>query len=346
QLARLEAERDAAREVVTRLERDIQRWVEDKARETVQRDDARVRADRAEAQLDDLPPEDASAQAQREVELTDAVEPAMASLQAVEAEADARRTALAQAEAQAAAADAAMKREHERLLRFESELARAPSDLSSLGQPAMLDAARNNARAPHAEAEGKAQAAQSVIAAVNKTLEDARAAEARLTPPLLAAERRMVELEAELKGLDRLLRETTGSAHPPVLEGIRAPGLERALAAALGDDLDAPADQEAPVHWSGRSGSAETALPDGAEALSGLVQAPGELLARLSQCGLVDRSQGFDLLPRLTPGQRLVSREGDLWRWDGFVRRAEAPLPAAEKLEQRARRKASESELV
>src|SRR5690606_24944329 len=68
--------------------------------------------------------------------------------------------------------------------------------------------------------------------------------------------------------------------------------------------------------------------------------------ARLSQCGLVDRSQGFDLLPRLTPGQRLVSREGDLWRWDGFVRRAEAPLPAAEKLEQRARRKAIESELV
>src|SRR5690606_14095191 len=247
---------------------------------------------------------------------------------------------------QAAAADAAMKRELERLLRFEGELARAQSDLSSLGDAAMLDAALKNARARHAEAEGKAQAAQSAIAAVNTTLEDARAAEARLTPPLLAAERRVVELEAELKGLDRLLRETTGSAHPPVLEGIRAPELERALAAALGDDLDAPADQEAPVHWSGRSGSAETALPDGAEALSGLVQAPGELLARLSQCGLVDRSQGFDLLPRLTPGQRLVSREGDLWRWDGFVRRADAPLPAAEKLEQRARRKAIESELV
>ncbi len=345
QLARLEAERDAAREHVARLERDIQRWIEDQARESVQRDDASVRADRANAQLDDLPPEDAKTQQQREVDLAAAVDAAMNELQTFEAEADTRRTALAQAEAQAAAAHAALNREQERLSRFEADFARTQSELAALGNVATLEAALKDAHARHADAEGKSQAAQSALAAIGKAVDDARAAEARLTPPLLAAERRVGELESELKGLDRLLRKTDGTS-PPVLDGIRAPGLERALAAALSEDLEAPTDPEAPAHWSGRWGDASAALPEGAKPLSDLVQAPGELRARLSQCGLVDHARGFELAPRLAPGQRLVSREGDLWRWDGFVRRADAPLPAAEKLEQRARRVAIGRELA
>ena len=39
----------------------------------------------------------------------------------------------------------------------------------------------------------------------------------------------------------------------------------------------------------------------------------------------------------LKPGQRLVSREGDLWRWDGFVAAAEAPTAAARRLAERNR---------
>jgi chromosome segregation protein len=121
--------------------------------------------------------------------------------------------------------------------------------------------------------------------------------------------------------------------------------MERALAAALGDDLDAPAVEEAPTHWSGRAGDVLAPLPEGAKPLSDLVQAPDVLRARLSQCGLVDRADGPRLMTKLKPGQRLVSREGDLWRWDGFVRRSEAPLPAAERLEQQARRKALHGEI-
>ena len=34
----------------------------------------------------------------------------------------------------------------------------------------------------------------------------------------------------------------------------------------------------------------------------------------------------------LKPGQRLVSREGDLWRWDGFSVAANAPTGAARRL--------------
>lgn len=344
QLARLEAERDAARETIARLERDITRFVEDHARESVQHDDANVRADRAESQIDDLPPEDAEAQAKREEELAAEVDAAMSSLQTFEAEADERRTALAQAEAKAATAQATLAREQERLDRFNADLSRTQSDLAALGNAATLEAALKNARTRHAKAEGKSQAVQAALATINKAVDDARAAEARLTQPLLAAERRVGELEAELKGLDRLLRKSDSDA-PPVLENITAPGLERALAAALSEDLEAPIDPQAAAHWSGRAGDFSAPLPQGAKPLSEIVEAPAQLRARLSQCGLVDRAQGFGLLPQLTPGQRLVSREGDLWRWDGFVRRADAPLPAAEKLEQRTRRAAIEGEL-
>ncbi len=340
QLARLEAERDSARDLVTRLEHDITRLLEATTRETVQRDDAATRADRAAQALAALPPDDPKAQAARETELAAAVDTAMNNLQTFEQEADQRRTALARAEAEAAAAQAAVKREDERHARLVSELGRTEKELASIGDPAKLTAALEAARVRHADAEKKAQAAQSALNTALRAVDDARALEARLTPPLLAAERKVGELESELKGLDRLLRQPAATTAPPVMDGIRAPGLERAIAAALDDDLDAPVDTQSPVHWSGRHGDIAACLPEGATPLRKLVEAPTELHARLTQCGLVERADGFALLTQLIPGQSLVSREGDLWRWDGFVRTADAPLTSAEKLEQRARRAA------
>ncbi len=47
------------------------------------------------------------------------------------------------------------------------------------------------------------------------------------------------------------------------------------------------------------------------------------------------RDEGARLQPLLKPGQRLVSVEGDLWRWDGFRAWAEdAPSAAALRLQQ------------
>ena len=340
QLARLEAERDSARDLVVRLERDITRLLEGATRETVQRDDAAARADRAAQALAALPPDDPKAQAAREAELAATVDQAMTDLQTFEQEADQRRTALARAEAEAAAAQAAVKLENERHARLVADLAKAESEIAAIGDPAKLTDALGAARTRHADAERQAQAAQSSLNTALRAVDDARALEARLTPPLLAAERKVGELESELKGLDRLLRQLAVTTAPPVMDGVHAPGLERAIAAALDDDLEAPVDTQSPVHWSGRHGDIAARLPDGAAPLSDLVEAPTELHLRLTQCGLVERADGFALVTQLQPGQSLVSREGDLWRWDGFVRTSDAPLTSAEKLEQRARRAA------
>ncbi|MFO1131305.1 MAG: hypothetical protein U1E16_04775 [Hyphomicrobiales bacterium] len=56
---------------------------------------------------------------------------------------------------------------------------------------------------------------------------------------------------------------------------------------------------------------------------------------RLSHIGVVSKSLGQALQPQLKPGQRLVSREGDVWRWDGFTAAADAPSAAAKRLAER-----------
>src|SRR5438093_1523 len=73
---------------------------------------------------------------------------------------------------------------------------------------------------------------------------------------------------------------------------------------------------------------ADPALPEGAQPLADHVAAPPELARRLKQIGVVAREDGARLAALLKPGQRLVSREGDLWRWDGFAAGAHAPTGA------------------
>src|SRR5262249_49104086 len=80
------------------------------------------------------------------------------------------------------------------------------------------------------------------------------------------------------------------------------------------------------MRWAGAAiDAADPALPDGVQALGDHVKAPKQLARRLAQIGVIKREQAARLAPMLKPGQRLVSREGDLWRWDGFSVAADAP---------------------
>ncbi len=175
-------------------------------------------------------------------------------------------------------------------------------------------------------AEEKAQALAATAAATREESADARLA--------------LTSLRAERETLVKLLIGARGSDFPPILDRLRvATGYEAALGAALGDDLEAPAVEEAPVHWRQIAvGRHDGALPAGVAPLATHVEAPPELDRRLKQTGIVtSREEGHRLQPQLKPGQRLVTREGDLWRWDGFTATAEAATPAAQRLAERNR---------
>ena len=157
--------------------------------------------------------------------------------------------------------------------------------------------------------------------------------------PRQKAEQSHAEIRAECDALRRVLASHADGDWPTLIQAVDVePGFENALAAALGDDLFAALDSDAPSYWGGRdSDTAATGLPGGATTLATYVAAPPALALRLSMVGVVDEDAGANLAAQLAPGQRLVSRKGDLWRWDGFVSRAEAKTAAAIRLEQRNR---------
>jgi len=194
-------------------------------------------------------------------------------------------------------------------------------------------AAEEAAEAAIAEGEATEAALEAAEAARAQT--QGREAEARAVRS--SAEGEAAALRAEVAALARLVEREALAGHQLLDKLVVTPGFEKALGAALADDLRSPE-----VAGGARSGWAvlepyaeAQALPVGAVPLSTEVQGPAVLARRLSQIGLVSRQQGFALQPALRPGQRLVSVEGDLWRWDGFRAGAEdAPSAAALRLQQ------------
>jgi chromosome segregation protein len=198
-----------------------------------------------------------------------------------------------------------------------------------------------------AEAEAALASAQAAVAASRAARETARDEENAARGPLEDSERVVQRLEAEAKALADLLRPQGAELWPPLVDAITVePGYEAALAAALGDDLEAPLDESAPHHWRELGALALPDLPRDADPLQRHVNAPAALGRRLAMTGVVAEEQGGVLQTQLVAGQRLVSQRGALWRWDGYTASAEAPSPAAVRLAQRNRLVALDTELT
>jgi chromosome segregation protein len=153
------------------------------------------------------------------------------------------------------------------------------------------------------------------------------------------ARRKAEGLQTEVRTLTNLLKVADNNLWPALVDQLKVErGYEAALGAALGDDIDASSDEGAPTHWRGLPPLEDgISLPGEAQPLSNFVQAPQALARRLSHIGVVSRSLGQALQAQLRSGQRLVSREGDVWRWDGFTSAADAPHAAAKRLAERNR---------
>ena len=170
-------------------------------------------------------------------------------------------------------------------------------------------------------------------------------AEAKARDAARKAEDQLGRLKTEARGLAQLLASERKESFRRAMDAVSAErGHEAALAAALGDDLNAALDDKASAYWGGAD-EPKAAWPKGVKPLASVVRAPAELAARLAFTGLVAREDGPRLQRELKPGMRLVSLQGDLWRWDGFVARADAPRPAAVRLAQKARLEEVEAEI-
>ncbi|MEM7508454.1 MAG: AAA family ATPase [Pseudomonadota bacterium] len=200
------------------------------------------------------------------------------------------------------------------------------------------------ATAAEAASRQSAADAETALEAAERERADAQAAEAEARAALSEAEGGAAAVAAEVQALRKLLARDEAEAAQLIDQLKVSPGYEAALGAALGDDLRAGEAGDASGWVTLEAYRDEAPLPG--ESLGAHVTGPALLARRLSQTGLVDRAEGDALQGALKPGQRLVSREGDLWRWDGYRLRAEdASSSAALRLEQRNRLAAQEAAL-
>jgi len=331
----LDAEETRARERLAELDRRLAQFEEDVARERTLVADAEAALAQL-AQEEETLRNDVRANAERrsgvDARVTEAdtvvgaAEKTFSELTGALADLTARRNQLTQT----------AREQSERVAKIESELANIEAGLAAIGEshtdlPALASAVEG-AQANVAQAEQAAIAGEAAHAAARKELEAARI-------PLADAERAVQRLDTEAKTLMKLLAVETQSMWPPVIDKIAVEkGYETALGAALGDDLEAPVDQSHAMRWMGADiDGSDPSLPEGVTVLARFVTAPPELSRRLAQIGVVEAADGARLAKLLKPGQRLVSRAGDLWRWDGFAADAHAPTGAARRLAQRSR---------
>ncbi len=224
------------------------------------------------------------------------------------------------------------------LARSEGEAERAKAAVSEAGEAHVRASGEFElAEAAQKTAAGAAEAAELALLAADDARAEAQTREADARAGRSEAEGEANALRAEVAALARLVERDTAEGGQ-VLDLLRVEtGYEKALGAALADDLRAPAvDGSVASGWVTLPGyTTPQDLPGGVAALTNYVSVPGVLTRRMGQVGLVDAAHGARLQSDLLPGQRLVSIEGDLWRWDGFRAGAEdAPSAAALRLQQ------------
>lgn len=216
---------------------------------------------------------------------------------------------------------------------------------AALPDPTDLEASR------HALAEKTAavEKAESQIAIFEQAFSTADKAEETARTANQTALSAYTGVKAEVDALTKLVGQPSEDPQTaPVLDQITvSQGFERALAAALGDDLDAPTGGEGGKRWQGAFSGADDPTLSVAETLAAQIKAPDTLSRRLAQVGLATSlAEALAAMPQLKVGQRLVTRDGDLIRWDGFVREAGAPTESAVRLEQRNRLEALKDDLA
>ena len=222
-------------------------------------------------------------------------------------------------------AEAALESASAHAARVQGERERLKQQLEAIGDGSDIERARD-------EAIARAKAAEQARADADARLakaEDGRAAAAdardSAESALATARASLSAAKAEHEALARALEQGGGAA----IAMLKAePGYEQALAAALGDDSDAQVGSEGSRRWQGSEAlDSDPPLANGLKCLADHVEAPAELARRLRQVGVADQDSGQEL----AVGQRLVTRDGRMRRWDGFVAEG-AGAAAAERL--------------
>ena len=210
-------------------------------------------------------------------------------------------------------ADAALEAAKAQAARVSAESDRLGQQLAAISDGATEKAQIEQSKQVSEGAERQLAEAEDALARAEQQRAEAATARDEAESSLAAARAALSAAKAERDALARALDHGGGAA---LAELKAAPGYERALAAALGEDIEAVLGSDGPRRWQGSEPqAADPPLAEGLERLLDHVEAPKALHRRLAQVGVADADTGQPL----AVGQRLVTRDGVMRRWDGFV---------------------------
>jgi chromosome segregation protein len=312
QLAAVRARRDTVARRLSELDRLDASLAADIQREEALKGDAA----RAIAQLEEERAaiarrlEDAEAHSARIATELSTAEAASREAEAALAELLARQAAM---RAERRVAEAALEAARSQLARTEQERQKLADQLQALGDGSEQVRVREEAEIRAASAAAALKAAEARRVQAEEGRADAAEQRDAAESQLASARAALSAAKSEHDALARALEHGGGAA----IASLKAePGYERALAAALGEDADAAIGSDGQRRWQGSDVLAgDPPMPNGTECLADHASAPKELLRRLKQVAVVDEDTGQEL----AVGQRLVTRDGQLRRWDGFV---------------------------
>ena len=336
----LDAEESRAREMIARLQRQHDDLEADKQRETALLSDAQQQLGTLTEEATILLSEVQDDEVESEARAKQACDNAGKKLETYETALDAANREAADLNAKRNALATTIENVQARITRLQSQIDERQTTLDGLLQselPLTQDTQLLQAR------DQAVKNVETASEALESLSNDVRIASERvdaLVGPLREAQEVVARLVGERSALSAMFARPGEKTYPSLVDALEVnAGYEMALGAALGDDLDASSDEAAPAHWRHlEQASQDTALPAGVEALAKFVKGPPALTRRLNNIGVVrDKAQARQLQTALATGQRLVSLDGDLWRWDGYAAAAEAPTASAQRLAQRNR---------
>lgn len=341
-LARLNAAKDtlqqdeeAAKKEIETLSDQVEQLQSDMTREEGISADADLAIERLTRELEALNAvQDTSAAIDA---ASDEAEQAIKQRSALEADYNDLTRQVAEHSANQKSAERELSQAEDRLSRIERESSVANEKLAQLEAGSQSSDVQNLFTAGAKDAQEALEVARAHEQACQARRSEAEVADQLARDRLSDAKHILSSLEAEATALRKVLSRQDDDSWVPALSKIDVDkGYEHALAAALGEDLDAAVNEPANISWTGAENPGAS-LPNGALPLLGHVRAPIEMRARLSQIGVVSESAIDEMKHSLLPGQRLVTREGHVVRWDGLEVQADAETSAAIRLRQQTR---------
>ena len=135
---------------------------------------------------------------------------------------------------------------------------------------------------------------------------------------------------------EEINNQTKSKNNNPVIDYLDfEDGYERALAAVFSDELMASINEEHSSYWRSLDTLDLPSFEKEITPLSDIIKAPDNLKKRLNYIGLVKNKENiYQLQSNLKDGQILVTENGEVWRWDGYVSKGKQSSSTKAVLEQ------------